>query len=120
MRSKSLERDQETTVVADLGDRCYKLDYRIGIGSTAETVRLCLWDPCTTEVNESKDHNGFNFLIRQRYISETVFHAVIITFDIGDIKSFKLSIQQYEELLAISKKAEKSEKKFEKSGKNAM
>jgi GTPase SAR1 family protein len=41
--------------IADLGARCFKFDMKLGAGSTADLVKVTLWDPCTTEAAHEGD-----------------------------------------------------------------
>ena len=84
-RSKPIE-------IADLGGRCFSFDLRMGIGSASEIVKVTMWDPCTTDATKSGAEPGINDKLRQKYLTDQVYHGVIVTFDLTDTTSFKKAI----------------------------
>ena len=53
--------------------------------------------------------------MHELYLTEQVYHSVIIAFDISDSTSLDAALNQYHNLMKISKKAAKAEKKFSES-----
>ena len=52
-----------------VGMNVVKMDYRLGLGSNEQTVKLSLWDPAISELDdpENEDLVGINRYLRLRY-----------------------------------------------------
>ena len=78
-----------------------KLNYRLGVGSNEQTVKLALWDPTVTELEDpdNKDLEGINHYLRLRYQDAFRFHAVLVCFDSTSPKSFQAAVAMYKEMI---------------------
>ena len=95
-----------------VGMNVVKMNYRLGIGSNEQTVKLSLWDPTMTEMEnpDDKDLLGINHYLRLRYQTAFRFHALVVCFDSTSPKSFQDAVALYKELIVSPRHPNKPSK----------
>ena len=95
-----------------VGMNVVKMDYRLGIGSNEQTVKLSLWDPAISELEdpENEDLVGINRYLRLRYQEACRFHALIVCYDSTSPKSFQEAVDMYKGLIVSPNQENKASK----------
>ena len=99
--SQIVIRNEEESYEPHVGMHVVKMNYRLGIGSNEQTVRLALWDPTMTEIEnpDTQDLVGINRYLRLRYQDAFRFHGLLVCFDSTSPKSFQEAVAMYKELI---------------------
>ena len=105
-------REDDNSYDHHIGMNVVKLNYRLGLGSNEQTVKLSLWDPTVTEIEtpDDKDLTGINRYLRLRYQDAFKFHALVVCFDSTSAKSFQDAVSMYKELIVSPRHQNKPSK----------
>ena len=89
-----------------------RMNHRLGIGSNEQTVKVSIWDPAMTELEdtENKELEGINQFLRLRYQDAFKFHGLVVCFDSTSAQSFQDAVALYKELIVSPRHANKPSK----------